>query len=239
MGCTFRARLNQICSIWYTILVLCIQSYLLYLGFERYKLYTEMKWPTGGYPHTWLTVYIILYAACIPLSLLFFSFGFFKSGNIAGDNEKLADREDRIIEVSRNRKGEKSGVITPEKYATALKRPAGNYIRQDIRGLQSAHLKIARADSVENIETNTTPARAALLAHGASGAQHGQMELVVSIDAKKRMPPWYEVLLATQPTDAAANTRCDGALPANRSAVHDFPTVPPWICEFRFVSACA
>lgn len=70
-----------------------------------------MKWPTGGYPHTWLTVYIILYAACIPLSVLFFSFGFFKSGNIAGDNEKLADREERIVEVSRNSKGEKSGCL--------------------------------------------------------------------------------------------------------------------------------
>ncbi|VDL74172.1 unnamed protein product [Nippostrongylus brasiliensis] len=86
-----------------------MQSYLLYLGFERYKLYTEMKWPTGGYPHAWLTVYIVLYATCIPLSVLFFSFGFFKSGNIAGDNEKLADREERVIEVSRNRKGEKLG----------------------------------------------------------------------------------------------------------------------------------
>ncbi|KAK6062281.1 hypothetical protein COOONC_00048 [Cooperia oncophora] len=70
-----------------------------------------MKWPTGGYPHAWLTVYITLYAACIPLSVLFFSFGFFKSGNIAGDNERLADREDRVIEVSRNRKGEKSGCL--------------------------------------------------------------------------------------------------------------------------------
>uniref|UniRef100_A0A7I4Z6J0 Protein tincar n=1 Tax=Haemonchus contortus TaxID=6289 RepID=A0A7I4Z6J0_HAECO len=111
MGCTLRARLNQICSIWYTTLVLCIQSYLLYLGFERYKLYTEMKWPTGGYPHVWLTIYITLYAACVPLSVLFFSFGFFKSGNIAGDNERLAEREDRVIEVSRNRKGEKSGCL--------------------------------------------------------------------------------------------------------------------------------
>ncbi|WKY16218.1 hypothetical protein Q1695_001142 [Nippostrongylus brasiliensis] len=88
-----------------------MQSYLLYLGFERYKLYTEMKWPTGGYPHAWLTVYIVLYATCIPLSVLFFSFGFFKSGNIAGDNEKLADREERVIEVSRNRKGEKLGCL--------------------------------------------------------------------------------------------------------------------------------
>uniref|UniRef100_A0A0K0D7B1 XK-related protein n=1 Tax=Angiostrongylus cantonensis TaxID=6313 RepID=A0A0K0D7B1_ANGCA len=111
MGCAFRARLNQICSIWYTVLILCIQSYLLYLGFERYKLYTEMKWPTGGYPHVWLTIYITLYAVCIPLSLLFFSFGFFKSGNIAGDNEKLADREDRVIELSANRRGQKSGCL--------------------------------------------------------------------------------------------------------------------------------
>lgn len=75
----------------------------------RYKLYNEMKWPTGGYPQIWLNVYVILYAVCIPLSLLFFAFGFFKSGNIPGDNEKLADREERIIEIDRNRKGEKTG----------------------------------------------------------------------------------------------------------------------------------
>lgn len=79
-----------------------------------------MKWPTGGYPHTWLTVYIILYAACIPLSVLFFSFGFFKSGNIAGDNEKLADREERIVEVSRNSKGEKSGKCSPHLTCTSF-----------------------------------------------------------------------------------------------------------------------
>ncbi|PAV80944.1 hypothetical protein WR25_04777 isoform AG [Diploscapter pachys] len=111
MGCIFRARLNHLVSIWYTLFVLALQVYLLYLGFERFKLYNEVKWPTGGYPRLWLTVYIALYAACIPLLLLFFSFGCFKSGNIPGDLERLADREERVIEVSRNRKGEKTGCI--------------------------------------------------------------------------------------------------------------------------------
>ncbi|KJH41336.1 hypothetical protein DICVIV_12687 [Dictyocaulus viviparus] len=112
MGCTFRVQLNDICSIWYSTLILCLQSYLIYLGFERHKLYTEMKWPANGYPHTWLTVYMILYTICIPLSLLLFSFGFFKSGNIAGDNEKLANREDRVIELFLNRKGEKPDICS-------------------------------------------------------------------------------------------------------------------------------
>ncbi|CAB3399529.1 unnamed protein product [Caenorhabditis bovis] len=111
MGCTFRARLNQLSSIWYTVIVTLLQAYLLYLGFERYRLYNEIKWPTGGYPHNWLKVYIIVYASCIPATLLFFAFGFFKSGNIAGDNEQLANREERIMEVSRNRNGEKSGCV--------------------------------------------------------------------------------------------------------------------------------
>ena len=42
-------------------------------------------------------------------TLLFFAFGFFKSGNIAGDSEKLADREERVIEVTPDKHGEKRG----------------------------------------------------------------------------------------------------------------------------------
>ncbi|CAD6193128.1 unnamed protein product [Caenorhabditis auriculariae] len=99
MGCTYRAGLNHLCSIWYTLLAVALQAYLLYLGFERYRLYNEIKWPTAGYPQTWLSVYIILYSVCIPCLLLFLAFGVFKSGNIPGDNEKLADREERVLEI--------------------------------------------------------------------------------------------------------------------------------------------
>lgn len=101
MGCICRARLNSLCSIWYSIFVILLQAYLLYLGFERYRLYTEMKWPHGAYPNVWLTIYISLYAVCIPLCFLLFAFGVFKSGNIAGDNERLGARTERILEITR------------------------------------------------------------------------------------------------------------------------------------------
>ncbi|VDK46690.1 unnamed protein product [Anisakis simplex] len=100
MGCIFRARINQLWSVWYTIAILLLQTYLLYLGFERYRLYSEMKWPHGAYPRIWLSVYVILYSVCIPALLLFAAFGIFKSGNIAGDNDRLGARIDRIIEMS-------------------------------------------------------------------------------------------------------------------------------------------
>ncbi|KAF1748362.1 hypothetical protein GCK72_024829 [Caenorhabditis remanei] len=111
MTCGIRPRLNNLSSIWYTILTTLLQCYLLYLGFERYRLYNEIKWPTGGYPYGYLMAYAIIYFSSIIATFLFFASGIFKSGNIAGDNERLADREERVIEVSRNRNGEKSGCV--------------------------------------------------------------------------------------------------------------------------------
>ncbi|VDN59845.1 unnamed protein product [Dracunculus medinensis] len=98
MAYTFHARINNLWSIWYTIIIVLLQSYLLYLGFERYKLYSEMKWPHGAYPRLWLKVYIILYSICVPGLVLFIASGVFKSGNIAGDNDRLGDRAERVIQ---------------------------------------------------------------------------------------------------------------------------------------------
>ncbi|CAG9539216.1 unnamed protein product [Cercopithifilaria johnstoni] len=102
MPCSFRARVNELWSIWYTVVMVLLQTYLIYLGFERYRLYSEMKWPHGAYPNFWLNVYIILYFSCIPGLLLFMAFGIFKSGNIAGDNDQLGARIDRVIEITRS-----------------------------------------------------------------------------------------------------------------------------------------
>ncbi|GMT06464.1 hypothetical protein PENTCL1PPCAC_28638, partial [Pristionchus entomophagus] len=107
----FRARCNSLGSIWYTLIVIGLQAYLIYLGVERYKLYNDMKWPTGGYPSAHLTVYSALYMACLPLLVVLFAVGVFKSGNIAGDNERLADREGRTLECRPNRKGNKDGCL--------------------------------------------------------------------------------------------------------------------------------
>ncbi|CAD5220303.1 unnamed protein product [Bursaphelenchus xylophilus] len=95
-------RLNSLSTIWYTILMLLLQSYLLYLAIHRYRLYTEIKWPNNEYPRAWLTVYISLCGACIPLMVLMGLFGIFKTGNLAGDNKKL-----RWTEKDDKRKREK------------------------------------------------------------------------------------------------------------------------------------
>lgn len=105
MLCIFRVRANQLWSIWYTAVVVLIQIYLIYLGFERYQFYSQLKWPHGVHPNLWLNVYLILYISCIPGSLLFMTFGIFKSGNVAGDNDRLGARIGRVIEITGYRRG--------------------------------------------------------------------------------------------------------------------------------------
>uniref|UniRef100_A0A915C145 Protein tincar n=1 Tax=Parascaris univalens TaxID=6257 RepID=A0A915C145_PARUN len=120
MGCTFRARMNQLWSVWYTVAMVLLQVYLLYLGFERYRLYSEMKWPHGAYPRVWLSVYVIAYSVCIPGLLLFAAFGIFKSGNIAGDNDRLGARIERIIEISRKSTSKVRGRCSPLRSAKSI-----------------------------------------------------------------------------------------------------------------------
>ncbi|TMS37160.1 hypothetical protein L596_004151 [Steinernema carpocapsae] len=117
MGCLFRSRLNSLGSIWYTLLSVLLQIYLCYLGFERYRLYSDMKWPHGGYPRVWLTVYISLYGACVPMMVLLFATGCFKSGNLAGDQDQLGGRAERIFEIWPRRD---SSICSPRRCIKAL-----------------------------------------------------------------------------------------------------------------------
>uniref|UniRef100_A0A914GW45 Uncharacterized protein n=1 Tax=Globodera rostochiensis TaxID=31243 RepID=A0A914GW45_GLORO len=97
--CIFRVQPNSLLSLWYTVGCTLLHSWLLYLGFVRYRLYMDMQWPTGGFPRIWLTTYISLLGTCIPLLALFLAFGLLKSGNLAGDNEQLGARPKRTIEL--------------------------------------------------------------------------------------------------------------------------------------------
>lgn len=102
MACSI-VRLNSLPSLWYVACLLAIQSYLLYLAFERYRLYTEIKWPNNVYPTIPLTIYISLCGACIPLLFLFFVFGIFKTGNLANDNKKLDSKDKHFLHQVRER----------------------------------------------------------------------------------------------------------------------------------------
>ncbi|KAK0397606.1 hypothetical protein QR680_002190 [Steinernema hermaphroditum] len=117
MGCFFRSRLNSLGSIWYTLICVLLQIYLCYLGFERYRLYSDMKWPHGGYPRVWLTVYISLYAACVPMVVFIFATGCFKTGNLAGDQDQFGARTERIFEI---RPRHDSSMCSPRRCIRAL-----------------------------------------------------------------------------------------------------------------------
>uniref|UniRef100_A0A914NLY0 Uncharacterized protein n=1 Tax=Meloidogyne incognita TaxID=6306 RepID=A0A914NLY0_MELIC len=62
----FQISPNSLLSIWYCIICSLLQGWLIFLGFERYRLYTEIQWPTGSFPRLWLTIFISVLGACIP-----------------------------------------------------------------------------------------------------------------------------------------------------------------------------
>ncbi|KAL3094713.1 hypothetical protein niasHT_022195 [Heterodera trifolii] len=97
--CVFRVQPNTLLSLWYTIGCTLLNSWLLYLAFVRYRLYTDMQWPAGAFPRVWLTAYISLLGTCIPILALFLVFGLMKTGNLAGDNDQLGARPKRTIEL--------------------------------------------------------------------------------------------------------------------------------------------
>ncbi|KAL3106718.1 hypothetical protein niasHT_019846 [Heterodera trifolii] len=97
--CVFRVQPNTLLSLWYTIGCTLLNSWLLYLAFVRYRLYTDMQWPAGAFSRVWLTAYISLLGICIPILALFLVFGLMKTGNLAGDNDQLGARPKRTIEL--------------------------------------------------------------------------------------------------------------------------------------------
>lgn len=103
MGCSI-LRLNTLQSIWYTNCMLAIQLYLLYLAYERFTLYTEIKWPNNVFPTISLTIYASLCGACIPLLFLFFIFGNFKTGNLANDAKKLDSKDKHFLHQMRGKR---------------------------------------------------------------------------------------------------------------------------------------
>uniref|UniRef100_A0A0N5AF92 Poly-beta-1,6-N-acetyl-D-glucosamine biosynthesis protein PgaD n=1 Tax=Syphacia muris TaxID=451379 RepID=A0A0N5AF92_9BILA len=87
--------MNHIWSIWYVIAMVPLQAYLVHLGLGRYHLYRQNNWPNASVELP-LNIYLTLYYFTVPLLVIFALTGIFKSGNIAGDNEKLGSQTDRL-----------------------------------------------------------------------------------------------------------------------------------------------
>lgn len=85
-------HLNSLWSIWYGVLVLCFQSFLIYRAASLFLIYIALPWPEGQQPYLELNVFVGLVGAGVVL-LPFFAISFlFRIGNLANDGYKLGQK---------------------------------------------------------------------------------------------------------------------------------------------------
>lgn len=80
---------NSLWSIWYGVIILCFQSYLIYRATTFFLIYVALPWPDGQEPYLELNMFVGLVGASVVL-LPFYTISFlFKIGNLANDGYKM------------------------------------------------------------------------------------------------------------------------------------------------------
>uniref|UniRef100_A0A0K2T0T5 Protein tincar n=1 Tax=Lepeophtheirus salmonis TaxID=72036 RepID=A0A0K2T0T5_LEPSM len=80
---------NSLWSVWYGILVVIFQSFILYKCVTRFLIYVALPWPEKEQPYLELNLYVGLVGAGVVLLPFYFISFMFKIGNLANDGYKL------------------------------------------------------------------------------------------------------------------------------------------------------
>jgi len=80
---------NTLWSLWYGILVVLLQAFIVYQCVQRFLLYIALPWPDGSQPYAELNVFVGLVGAGVVLMPFFLVAFLFKVGNLANDGVKL------------------------------------------------------------------------------------------------------------------------------------------------------
>ena len=80
---------NSLWSIWYGIVVLALQAYIVYKCVTRFLVYVALPWPDHQQPYLELNLYVGLVGAGVVLVPFYFISFMFKIGNLANDGYKL------------------------------------------------------------------------------------------------------------------------------------------------------
>jgi len=80
---------NGLWSLWYGLLTLGLQSYIVYKCVTRFLTYISLPWPSEQQPYLELNLYVGLVGAGVVLLPFFFISFMFKIGNLANDGYKL------------------------------------------------------------------------------------------------------------------------------------------------------
>ena len=80
---------NSLWSVWYCLISLVLQAYIVYKAVTRFLTYISLPWPEEGQPYLELNLYVGLVGAGVVLLPFFFISFMFKIGNLANDGYKL------------------------------------------------------------------------------------------------------------------------------------------------------
>ena len=80
---------NSMWSVWYGIVVLALQAYIVYKCVSRFLVYVALPWPNGQQPYLELNLFVGLVGAGVVLVPFYFISFMFKIGNLANDGYKL------------------------------------------------------------------------------------------------------------------------------------------------------
>ena len=80
---------NNMWSVWYGVVVLALQTYIVYKCVSRFLVYVALPWPHGEQPYLELNLYVGLVGAGVVLVPFYFISFMFKIGNFANDGYKL------------------------------------------------------------------------------------------------------------------------------------------------------
>ena len=80
---------NSLWSLWYGLLTLALQAYVVYCCVTRFLNYISLPWPEDQQPYLELNLYVGLVGAGVVLLPFFFISFMFKIGNLPNDGYKL------------------------------------------------------------------------------------------------------------------------------------------------------
>lgn len=80
---------NSLWSLWYGLLTLALQAYVVYKCVARFLTYISLPWPEDKQPYLELNLYVGLVGAGVVLLPFFFISFMFKIGNLSNDGYKL------------------------------------------------------------------------------------------------------------------------------------------------------
>lgn len=92
-----RPRVNSQWSVWYCVIALALQVYIIATSIQRFTRYVSLPWPPQGQPYLELNAYVAFMGAAVVLLPFFLLSALMKVGNYANDGHKLGDEEPDMV----------------------------------------------------------------------------------------------------------------------------------------------